>query len=307
MTVFSISPTNTSGVTAIRGTSAATSILEGFFATGSPSNDLVLYFDNIGDTFNNQTQDLDVIEGGVGNDVILSSTLSSNGARDILSGGLGDDYIEGGFGGDDMNGGDGVDTLGYLHSFSAVYVNLATNSSLGENRDSDADNDLIAGFENIVGSAFNDRLTGNNGDNILKGEAGNDTLNGGLGFNELYGGLGDDIFVLGNGSDHLFDTGGTDTVRFSNASTINFEDGYGLGDPSNDLWDESFIERFEGSGGNDMIILTIAASGRKDIMGQGGNDILGGNADNNLMNGGTGSDSLYGRDGFDRLEGGVGK
>jgi Ca2+-binding RTX toxin-like protein len=47
---------------------------------------------------------------------------------------------------------------------------------------------LLSGFENIEGSAFDDRLTGSAMDNLLVGGNGNDTLNGGLGNDELFGG-----------------------------------------------------------------------------------------------------------------------
>jgi Ca2+-binding RTX toxin-like protein len=161
-------------------------------------------------------------------------------------------------------------------------------------------------IENASGGSGNDYINGNDADNALRGNAGNDTLIGGLGLNTLSGGEGDDIYILGDGADVLNDFFGYDTVRFSNASTINFQDGYAIGDPSNDIWSESFIDRIEGSDEADAIILTIQGSGTQDILGYGGNDILGGNADFNKMYGGNGNDYLYGRDGWDTMEGNSG-
>jgi Ca2+-binding RTX toxin-like protein len=55
----------------------------------------------------------------------------------------------------------------------------------------------LAGFENIVGTAFDDRLIGNSGDNRIEGGTGNDTL-------------------LGRGGDDILDGGaGTDTVQYT--------------------------------------------------------------------------------------------
>jgi Ca2+-binding RTX toxin-like protein len=160
--------------------------------------------------------------------------------------------------------------------------------------------------EDASGGSGNDQITGNDADNQLNGNDGNDTLSGGLGTNKLYGGFGNDTYILGDGADTIVDPSGYDTVRFTNASTINFQDGFGLGDPSNDVWNESFIDRIEGSNGDDVIILTIGGTGTQDIAGNGGNDILGGNAEFNKMYGGNGNDYLYGRDGWDTMEGGSG-
>jgi hypothetical protein len=50
--------------------------------------------------------------------------------------------------------------------------------------------------ECLIGSAFDDTLTGDAGYNRLSGEAGNDTLTGGAGADELTGGTGADQFVF---------------------------------------------------------------------------------------------------------------
>jgi hypothetical protein len=50
-------------------------------------------------------------------------------------------------------------------------------------------------FENVIGSNFNDSITGNSGANLLNGGSGNDILNGGLGNDILTGGAGNDVFV----------------------------------------------------------------------------------------------------------------
>ena len=45
----------------------------------------------------------------------------------------------------------------------------------------DAQGDTISGFENVLGSAHDDTLTGGDGDNILTGNGGSDTYSGGGG------------------------------------------------------------------------------------------------------------------------------
>jgi Ca2+-binding RTX toxin-like protein len=51
-----------------------------------------------------------------------------------------------------------------------------------------AGTDTLTSIENLVGSDFNDTLTGDAGANKLEGGVGNDTLNGGLGNDTLDGG-----------------------------------------------------------------------------------------------------------------------
>ncbi|MCY1370203.1 RTX calcium-binding nonapeptide repeat (4 copies) [compost metagenome] len=54
--------------------------------------------------------------------------------------------------------------------------------------------DTLLNFENLVGSNFNDILTGNAASNILDGGLGNDVLIGGAGADHLFGGAGLDRF-----------------------------------------------------------------------------------------------------------------
>jgi hypothetical protein len=86
-------------------------------------------------------------------------------------------------------------------------------------------NDTLNGIESLVGTAYNDSLTGNDQANILTGGLGNDTLNGLAGADTLVGGGGDDIynFAIGGGADTVVEAagagGGVDTLAFSGAIT----------------------------------------------------------------------------------------
>ena len=94
-----------------------------------------------------------------------------------------------------------------------------------------AGNDTLSGLENLQGSNFNDRLTGNTaanvlrgmkGNDVLRGDAGSDTLVGGTGADKLLGGAGKDTFVFDKtalgGVDQILDfSARDDTLRLDNA------------------------------------------------------------------------------------------
>ena len=73
--------------------------------------------------------------------------------------------------------------------------------------DTPGGDDTLISIENIVGSAYDDILTGNAGVNIINGRGGSDRLDGGQGNDILTGGLGSDLFVLaaGKGTDTIID------------------------------------------------------------------------------------------------------
>lgn len=140
-----------------------------------------------------------------------SDVLIGNGAYNTLTGGKGDDVIRGGFGGDELDGGKGTDTLSYNGSGAGVVIDLSTGSASG----GDAQGDTYFNFENVSGSAFNDSLTGDEGDNVLVGGAGDDALSGAGGADILRGGAGSDILTGGVGKDLLYGGGGADKFVFT--------------------------------------------------------------------------------------------
>ncbi len=156
--------------------------------------------------------------GGNGNDVLTGNADANN-----LNGGAGDDFITGGAGNDTLAGGtngSAGDTVNYADAISRVTVSLASTSAQvtgGAGRDS------ISGFENLVGSSFNDVLTGNSGNNVIQGGAGADRIIGGDGRDYLYGGDGRDTFVftaisnsrVGIARDVIFDLEVGDVLDFS--------------------------------------------------------------------------------------------
>ena len=81
---------------------------------------------------------------------------------------------------------------------TGVTVNLST---AGAQNTLNAGTDTLSGIENIIGSAFNDTLTGTTGANVMDGGAGNDSLSGLAGADTLVGGAGNDTLTGGAGND----------------------------------------------------------------------------------------------------------
>jgi Ca2+-binding RTX toxin-like protein len=137
-----------------------------------------------------------------------NNILSGGAGQDSLYGGAGDDTLDGGPGADLLNGGLGVDTATYADAAVGVKVSLvltgAQNTGIGW--------DALVSIENLIGSSFDDSLTGSAGANVLYGGAGNDTLLGGAGDDTLYGGDGKDALKGGSGDDTLIGGAGADVL-----------------------------------------------------------------------------------------------
>jgi Ca2+-binding RTX toxin-like protein len=103
-----------------------------------------------------------------------------------------------------------VDTVDYSSSTAGITVDLAGTGSGGT-----AEGDAYFSIENIVGSIYDDILTGNDDINELIAGAGNDILNGGAGDDILSGGAGDDTYVfdIGGGLNTIMETSGFDIIE----------------------------------------------------------------------------------------------
>jgi len=151
----------------------------------------------------------DQIVGGDGNDL-----MSAGKGLDSLDGGLGDDMLTGGIGNDTLVGGDGVDTANYATSSDAVTVNLTTGvgGSTAPAAGVGSGTDSLVGIESVIGSGFNDSLSGDGTFNRLEGGNGNDYLFGALKADTLFGGAGNDTLFGGNGHDQLDGGDGDDLL-----------------------------------------------------------------------------------------------
>jgi serralysin len=114
-----------------------------------------------------------------------------------------------------MVGGNGTDVVTYASATQAITANLNTGIATGEGEDS------IGLVENLIGSGYDDVLTGSTGANSIWGGNGLDTIDGGDGLDRLYGedgsdtlygGVGSDILDGGAGDDFIYGGIGNDTL-----------------------------------------------------------------------------------------------
>jgi Ca2+-binding RTX toxin-like protein len=135
------------------------------------------------------------LAANVENGRILSATesnLSGNGLNNMLYAGAGNNV---------MDGGAGIDTLSYVYAASGVKVSLA---STGAQATGGSGTDTLGGFENLVGSNYNDTLTGSSGNNKLVGGAGKDIL---------AGNGGNDVFDFDNVSESGITSATRDVIK----------------------------------------------------------------------------------------------
>ncbi|MGV0758579.1 calcium-binding protein [Tistrella mobilis] len=237
---------------------------------------------------------IEAVIGSTGDDLLIGSS-----GDDALSGGAGEDVLIGGAGADRLDGGNAGDTASYVGSSAGVSVDLGT----GTGRYGDAEGDILTGISGLIGSSFDDTLTGNNAINTLTGGDGNDTLYGMLGDDKLIGGNGDDVLVGGDRNDTL--TGGegadlldggagwNDTVVYTDASSgviVNLTTGTGMGGAAGDIL--IGIEQIVGSAYSDKL---TGSSVSNILRGGDGNDFLRGMGGGNTLYGDHGLDTvLYG-------------
>lgn len=127
-----------------------------------------------------QTYQLNIsLEGAAGSTVFTVNNTSSI----VANGGEGNDFLQGTYANDVLAGGAGNDTA----SFVTAYSTTATGVTVDLNQQGTAQNtgaagtDTLTGIENLIGSQYNDTLTGDAGANVIEGGLGNDTLAGGAG------------------------------------------------------------------------------------------------------------------------------
>lgn len=230
----------------------------------------------------------------------------------------GSDSIEGGGGADYIDGGEGFDFAIYSASSAAVTVDLRNEVQFG----GEAEGDRLFSIEGVIGSGFDDHLTGNDGRNQLFG---------GKGFDVLDGRRDDDLFDGGidGKNDMLIGGYGVDTVVYNGASedmTITLDGvtgtfGSGVINakrlpitlnghqasifvPAVQEDTLNNIENVRAGTGNDTIFGNAKSNRLEANL---GNDLIDGGAGSDTLNGEGGSDRLIGGQGFDTLTGGAGR
>jgi Ca2+-binding RTX toxin-like protein len=279
-------------------------------ATGEGSDTFVEVEHLVGSNFN------DVLVGNAGNNVLRglngNDVLDGQGGNDALVGGNGNDVLVGRAGNDAFHGDAGVDTARFSASPAGVSASLLAGTAAGEGADT------LANVENLIGSAFNDVLTGNGVPNVIQGLGGNDgmrglvlndVLDGGVGNDIMLGGLGNDLLAGRLGNDNYRGEAGVDTATFAaspagvNASLLA---GAAAGEGADAL---AGIENLTGSAFSDTLVGNAAGnfidarSGNDGVFGLGFHDFLLGGDGNDVMRGGDGNDQLHGAAGNDRLFG----
>lgn len=212
--------------------------------------------------------------------------LIGHGGDDTIDGGAGNDTIRGGAGADTLTGGAGTDWLNYDEAEVGVTVDLSL-EGIAQTSAGDASGDILSGFENLSGTAFDDVLTGDDGRNTIYGLDGDDTINGGGGNDVIRGGTGADTLVGGAGSDVLQYAGSNAGVTINlNADENGFQQASG-GDAEGDI-----ISEFEHVYGSNFDDVMIGNDSRNILYGYSGNDTFDGGLGNDVLRGSAGSDTF---------------
>jgi serralysin len=188
------------------------------------------------------------------------------GGEDILDAGEGDDTLEGGAGADQLYGGEGTDLASYSQAAKGVKVDLEDTNQNTE----DAIGDTFSSIEGVIGSDFDDTISGTSSAELFVGGSGKDIL---------AGRGGDDVYIVEGDLDQVIEAidGGYDTVITSKSASLtsfaNCEALYAA--------DGSTAINLGGTGGRDKLV------------GNGGTNILKGGGGVDTLQGGAGNDTFY--------------
>jgi len=238
--------------------------------------------------------------------------LIGNDQANLLWGMEGNDVLTGGDGGDEIDGGEGIDTASYQGSSAGVTVSLLADTAGG----GDADGDQLDNIEILIGSAYADTLSGDDGDNALSGLGGDNTLYGYGGEDGLWGGDDDDTLYGGDGADVLKGFGGDDELDGGDEADVMW------GGTGNDIYivdDAADVVTEYADEGIDTVDAAISYTLGAEVenlvlIGVGGLNGTGNDRDNtiwgsdydNVLSGGGGVDTLKGGGGADFLYGDTG-
>jgi Ca2+-binding RTX toxin-like protein len=265
----------------------------------------------------------DTLSGGGGSDMLYGDALVSaynpvdsnpSGPAlyldpSVFAQAAGDDLLEGGLGDDFIDGGAGTDTASYANASGSVTVGLGTVVGFANGADG---NDSLRNIENVIGSAFNDVINGNDADNVLDGGGGHDLLFGRAGNDTMVGGDGDDFLRGSDGNDVMNGGGGWDRVsNFVPAPTVGVRIDLNIqGTPQDTNYGMDTLIGIEhasgtvlsdiltGNGGANWLWNggdgdnTTVGTGDDQITAGGGNDLVEVGNGNHAVSGGAGTDTL---------------
>ncbi|MGQ7816035.1 hypothetical protein ACUTAH_10260 [Metapseudomonas furukawaii] len=220
---------------------------------------------------------------------------------DQFQGNSSDNYFIGSGGNDTLQGAAGVDFAVYTELSSSIVANLNS----GQTNKGFTGTDTLVAIEGIIGSSFNDEITGNAAGNRLIGGAGNDGLDGGSGNDQLEGGLGNDLLSGGIGNDVLAGGQGADLIDGGQGvdTVLHYRSSAGIyADLLKNKGSLLLIDGIE-QPGSDSIgdrYLNI-----ENLSGSRHDDYLRGDLGSNIVEGREGDDEILGCDGDDRLYGDI--
>lgn len=246
-----------------------------------------------------------VVAGVDGNSPADTDYVNLGPGSDTAYGGSGWDRFDGGAGNDYLVGEHGTDIIDY--SWATGPINFTVRGGRFTFSAPGMGTDTLEGIDGVMGTAYDDTLTGTNGDgadgpngtdvytNYIDGGAGNDYIDGLTGSDVLFGGSGADTIIGGlwdGNRGFVFTSGGTVL-----GGTVDDRIYGGLGDDVIYGDDTAGISTL---GGNDYI---DGGSGDDRIVAGAGNDtVLGGEGSDTII-GGAGADSIFGQAGNDVIYG----
>jgi Ca2+-binding RTX toxin-like protein len=275
---------------------------------GEGGNDTL--FGDDGDDILDGGEGTNYLNGGQGNDVLYHHVGSIN----TIVGGTGVDTVVVSFSPDQSTTGVWEDVAALNDWLEVKLRSVGGDESVLANQEGEAALELVNlgltvsevermvvtvdGIEAIIGSAGNDRIHGDDSDNVIWAGAGNDRVYAGAGNDVIfdgagndkhYGQSGDDTIFVGSGNDYYDGGAGFDTLDFSFATgevTIDMAAGRSRGGDLGNNRFESF-ESVVGSSHDDVIIGSNSAD---MINGGDGNDIIRGGRGEDILTGGAGAD-----------------
>jgi len=252
-----------------------------------------------------------------------------------IDGGAGNDLLEGGPGNDILNGGAGSDTVNYLNAppvvtlVAGVPVNTGVTINLGTTTAQNtvaAGTDTLVSIENVIGTDFDDTITGNGADNTIEGALGTNILNGGAGNDTasyVRSGLGVTVSLAVATAQTTFVGGAVETLtNFENLLGSAFADTLTGSAANNVIEGGAGNDVLNGGAGTDTVSYQSAASrvvvnlntttgqntlgagtdtlaAFENVTGSAYHDQLTGTAANNVIDGGVGDDTMTGQGGND--------
>ncbi len=154
------------------------------------------------------------------------------------------------------------------------------------------------GMDDILGTAADDVLVGNDMKNVLIGDSGDDMLEARGHDDVVLAGAGDDYVEAGEGNDYVEGNAGRDKIYGNNGN-----DSLLGGDGDDIIAGGAGNDNIEAQAGDDLV---TGDAGDDVILGGSGHDTLHGGAGRDLINAGTGNDIIDGGAGNDELHGGEG-